>query len=185
MPLNHVDFKAYSGVGKMLAFKRTPTTGVIAGGGYDFGESPVVKFGRKGGRVEMKTTRTPDRGTAFRMAQEMGGDVEIQVKTLTPFVESLIHGGSWSETAAAAAVVGWSAPAGLEAGMVIKLPHLNVSAVTVTDAASKVLPVGQYELEPNGGTIRLINITAGAPYTQPFRVNYTPGATKVRRESDR
>lgn len=178
MALDHVNFKPWSGTGIVTAYKRNPTTGAIASGGYDFGEA-LIKLGRTAGKVELKTVRDPSRGVAFRMGQSKSGDLEIVVKTLPPFVEQLIHGGTWTEYAASAAVAGWAAPAGIEVGMVIKLPAENVSAVTVTDNAGKVLPATQYVLDAFAGTVRPTDLTTGGAYTQPLKVSYTPGARKV------
>lgn len=178
MALNHLKFEPYSGVGVVNAFKRNATTGLIDAAGYDFGESTVFKIKRSGSPVEMNTSRSTDRGVAFRMPGTSKIDVEIKCKTLPPFIAALMNRGGWSEQTAAAAVAGWTAPV-VEVGQVILLPSRNVQAVVVKDSAGKVLPPAQYSLDAVGGTIRPTDLTTGAPYTQPLKVDYTPGAVKV------
>lgn len=173
-------FQPFSGVGIVTMYERN--TDGSAKAGFDLGEAPVFKLTQQAPVVEMNTVRSADRGVAFRMAQSKGASLEIQLKTLNDFNLELITSGVWTETAASAAVVGWSAPADLVVGNVIKLPARNVSAVAVKDStggAAKTLPPASYELDPVGGTIKLLDIATGGPYVQPFKVDYTPGAVKV------
>lgn len=181
MALDHLNFAPFAGAGVISMFKRNATTGALDTGGYDLGEAPVFKLGKNVPTAEMNTSRTTDRGVAFRMAQSKSATVEIQLGTLTDFTEALLNNGSWTESAAGAAVTGWVAPSALEVGQMIKLPARNVSLVVVKDSTGtpKTLPAGQYELDPVGGTIRLKDITTGGAYVQPFKVDYTPGAVKV------
>lgn len=172
-------FKPFSGVGIVNFFERLPNG--QAGAGYDMGETSTLNITNNSPRVELNTSRSPDRGVAFSMAQNKTGQVSIEMRTLTDFVQALIASGTWTEVAASAAVEGWVAPTGLVALQVIKLPSHNVSAVVVEDSsgAPKTLPAGQYELDAVGGTIKLLDIETGGPYVQPFKVDYTPGAVKV------
>lgn len=178
MALDHLKFSPFSGVGVVNAFKRNAVSGAIDSAGYDFGESTAFKIKRAGAPVEMNTSRTTDRGVAYRMPGTSKVSAEIKFKTLPPFVESLMSRGTWTEQAAGNAVTGWTAPM-VEVGQVIFLPSRNVNTVTVKDSGSKTLPVGQYSLDPVGGTIRVTDLTTGGPYTQPLKVDYTPGAVKV------
>lgn len=178
MPLN-LNYQPFSGVGIVTMYERL--TALTIGGGYDLGEAPVFKTSQTAPVAEMNTSRDSARGVAFRMAQSKGAGLEIQLRTLDDFTLGLLSSGSWSEAAASAAVVDWAAPTGLVAGQVIKLPAENVSAVTVTDSTGSpiTLPPAQYELDAVAGTIKLLDITTGGPYVQPFKVDYTPGAVKV------
>lgn len=178
MALDHLKFAPFSGVGVVSAFKRNPTSGAIDSAGYDFGESTTFKIKRAGAPVEMNTSRTTDRGVAYRMPGTSKVSAEIKFKTLPPFVEALMSRGTWTEQSAGNAVVGWTAPV-LEVGQVIFLPVRNVSAVVVKDSGSKTLPPSQYVLDPVGGTIRPTDLSTGGPYVQPLKVDYTPGAVKV------
>ena len=180
MPLD-LRYKPFSGVGIINFFRRDPVTGAIVGGGYDMGEAATLNIGQQAPRLEMNTSRSADRGVAFSMAQNKTGNVSIELRTINDFVQALLSSGQWTDVAASAAVEDWAAPTGLQALQVIKLPHQNVSLVTVTDSAGSpvTLPAGQYELDAVGGTIKLLDITTGGPYMQPFLVSYTPGAVKV------
>jgi hypothetical protein len=174
-------YKPFSGVGVLNFFRRN-AAGAIVGGGFDMGESSKLSIAMQAPKLELKTSRSRDRGVAFTMAQEKTSNVVIELRTLNDFILGLLTSGSWTETAASAAVSGWDAPDDLVVGQVIKLPHQNVSLVTVTDSTPgtpKQLPAGQYELDPVGGTIKLLDITTGGGFVQPFQVSYTPGAVKV------
>lgn len=173
-------FKPFSGVGVLNFFRRT-AGGLPSGGGYDMGEGSTFNIQMQAPKLEMNTSRSPERGVAFSMAQNKVANVSIELRTLNDFVLALLASGQWSDVAASAAVEDWDAPSGLVALQVIKLPHQNVSAVTVTDSSGSplTLPAAQYELDALGGTIKLLDITTGGPYTQPFKVDYTPGAVQV------
>lgn len=172
-------YRPFSGVGIVTMFARDGA-GVLSGG-FDLGEAPVFKSTQESPKVEMNTSRDSSRGVAYRMAQSKGASLEIQLRTLSDFNLALLTSGSWTETAASAAVVGWVAPVGLVVNSIIKLPAKNVSAVVVKDSTGspKTLPPGQYEVDLVGGTIRLLDIATGGAYVQPFKVDYTPGAVKV------
>lgn len=178
MPLN-LNFQPFSGVGIVTMYERLTNTTIA--GGFDLGEAPVFKTSQTAPVSEMNTSRTLDRGVQYRMAQNKGAGLEIQLRTLDDFTLGLLSSGSWSEAAASAAVVDWEAPTGLVVNQVIKLPAENVSAVVVKDSSGspKTLPAGQYELDPAAATVKLLDITAGGPYVQPFEVTFTPGAVKV------
>lgn len=178
MALN-LNYQPFSGVGIVALFTRNPDGS--AGAGFDLGEAPGFKTTQAAPVVEMNTSRDVSRGTAFRMAQSKAAGVEIRLKTLDDFSLSLLTSGVWADVAAGSAEPGFVAPAGLVAGNIIKLPHQNVSLVSVVDSTGspKTLPPAQYEVDAVGGTVKLLNITAGAPYAQPFKVAYTPGAVKV------
>lgn len=180
MALDHLNYVPWSGVGTAQVWNRAAAGGA-QGGGYDFGETFSLKLKRKESPVEMKTSRTTDRGTAFRMATGNDLQIEMQVNTITPFLQSLMNGGKWTESAAPGVVTGWVMPTGIEVGMVVRLPNRNVPNVVVTDSSGtpKTLPAAQYELDMLGGTVRFRDITTGGPYVQPFKASYTPGAVKV------
>ena len=179
MALDYVNYRPFSGVGIVSMYPLG--VGGAIGGGFDLGEAPVFKTSQEVPAVELNTSRDTSRGIAYRMAQSKGVSLEIQLRTLSDSNLALLLGGSWTETAAAGAVSNWVAPTGLLVGQVIKLPARNVSAVVVEDSTGspKTLPTQQYELDAVAGTIKLLDITTGGPYVQPFKVDYTPGAVKT------
>lgn len=178
MPLD-LTWQPFSGVGAVMFFERDGAG--LPLGGFDLGEAPGFNITNNAPAVEMNTTRDVSRGTAFRMTQSKAAALSIELATLTDFNWQLLTSGVWTEAAAGAPVADWVAPSGLVVGQVIKVPAQNLSAVSVVDStgAPKTLPVGQYELDAVGGTIRLLDITTGGPYVQPFKVSYTPGAIKT------
>jgi hypothetical protein len=178
MALN-LNFAPFSGVGIVSLFARNVDGS--PGAGFDLGEAPSFKTTQQSPVSEMNTSRDSSRGVAYRMAQSKGAGVEIQLRTLDDFTLSLLTSGVWADVAAGSALVDWVAPTGLVAGQMIKLPAENVTAVSVKDSSGspKTLPAGQYELDPMGATIKLLDITTGGAYVQPFKVSATPGAVKV------
>lgn len=177
MPLD-LTMKPFSGAGIVSLY---PLTDNVPGAGIDMGEVPKFDVTQEAPVAEMKTSRDQSRGTVFRMAQSKAAGLQMELNTLNDATLALITSGQWSEVAATAAVPGWTAPAGLLVGHIIRLPNRNVSAVVVKDSGGtpKVLPPASYELDAVAGTIQLLNITTGGPYTQPFKVDFTPGAISV------
>lgn len=178
MALDYQTYKPFSGVGIVTLYPRDETTGLPNGGGFDFGENSKLDVSFNIPKVELNTSRTADRGVAFSMAQNKTGQVAIAVKTISDPMMALLFGGSWTEAAASDAVPGWTAPTGLQIGQVIKLPAQNVSAVTVKDSAGAPITLvagTDYEIDLVAGTIKLKAI----PGTQPYKVDYTPGAVKI------
>lgn len=173
-----LSFKPFSGAGIVTMY---PVLAGVVGVGFDLGEVPAFDLTQQAPSLEMKTSRDTSRGVAYRMAQSKAASLKMTLKTLSDYTLSLLTGGTWTDVAASAAVVGWVAPAGLVVGNVIRLPSRNVSAVVVKDStgAPKTLPVGSYELDAFAGTIALKDITTGGPYAQPFKVDHTPGVVKV------
>lgn len=75
-------------------------------------------------------------------------------------------------------VVGEALPNPVTVGSLYLLAGQNVSAVTVKDSDSpaNTLPSGQYSVNAKHGSIVITDKTTGGPYTEPFKVDYTPGA---------
>lgn len=175
-------FKPFSGVGIATFYRRNAVTGLPSGGGYDLGETVKLDITNTAPKLEMNTSRSPDRGVAYSMAQSKTGAVSIEVKTVNDFIWGLLTSGSWTEAAAGAPVVGWTAPVDLVAGQYLKLPHQNVSAVVIKDSAGSpaTLEAGtHYETGADpliAGAFKLKDVSG---FTQPFKVDYTPGAVKV------
>lgn len=171
-------FAPWSGVGIMSLYPKDIATGLPSGGGFDLGEGSKLSINQQAPKLEMPTSRSADRGVAFSMAQSKAASVAIEVLTLSDPLKALLMSGVWTETAATAAVVGWVAPAGIVVNQIIKVPAQNISAVVVKDSAGAPATVAaaKYEIDLVGGTIKMLDI---AGFTQPFKVDYTPGAIKT------
>lgn len=171
--------KPFSGAGIVTLY---PLLSGVPGAGIDMGEVPKFDITQDAPVAEMKTSRDQSRGTAFRMAQSKAAGLQMELNTLNDATLALITSGTWTDVAAASAVVDWLSPSGLVVGNVIRLPHRNVSAVTVTDSTGtpKNLVAGtNYELDAIAGTLQLKDLTTGGAFTQPFKIDYTPGAVAV------
>lgn len=173
-------FKPFSGAGIVTMYQLVSG---VPGAGFDLGEVPAFDINQSAPVLEMKTSRSSDRGVAFRQAQSKAANLSMTLNTITDYTLGLLTSGQWTETAATAAVTGWVAPAALVVGNVIRLPARNASAVAVKDSTSgtpKTLTAGtNYELDPIAGTIVIKDITAGGAFVQPFKVDYTPGAVST------
>ena len=91
-------------------------------------------------------------------------------------MELILH--STRQAQSTTPVTGMAFPSGVEAGDEFNLPDVNISSVTIVDSAGTpaTLPSGQYTVDANLGCIVFDDITTGGPYTQPFVIDYTPGA---------
>jgi hypothetical protein len=175
-----LSYKPFSGVGIVTLYPRN-SAGVLSGG-YDLGETPAFQVTHEAPFLEMKTSRNTERGTAFRTAQSRAARLSIDLATVNDFIFGLVSTGQWTDVAAPGApVTNWTAPNNLVVGQVIKLPAANVSSVTVKDSTGspKTLAAGQYELDPLAATIKLLDITTGGAYVQPFKVDFTEGAVST------
>ncbi|UDF33755.1 UNVERIFIED_ORG: hypothetical protein LHJ69_14155 [Shinella sp. XGS7] len=178
MPLD-LSFQPFSGAGIVTLH---PYVAGKIGPGFDLGEVPAFDVTQTAPTAEMKTSREPSRGVAFRMAQSKSAGLSMTLKTLNDYTLGLLTSGVWTEVAASAAVADWVAPSDLVVGNVIRLPARNVSAVTIKDStqgAAKTVDPANYELDPVAGTVTLKSLATGGPYVQPLKASYTPGAVKV------
>lgn len=169
----------FSGQGKVLVGTRLITG--LPGPMRWLGNASVFRCAQNEDTVERKESYSGNRLPNRRMTKGRGGEVTI---TFDEFSKESM---AWAllavntPVAAGSAVSGWTAPTGFVQGDTILLPHKNVSAVVVKDSSGspKTLPAGQYTLDAFAGSIQLNDITAGGPYVQPFKVDYTPGAVNV------
>lgn len=178
MPLDRT-YKPYSGVGVISIHSRTAAG--LPGVGEDMGETPSFKINVNQPQAEMKTFRDRSRGVAFRMAQAASGTVELTLATLSDQVLQLLTDGTWTDTAAGAAVAGQVLPA-VEVGQVLPLGPGNISGLTLADstATPKTLVNGvNYTADLFAGTITILDLTTGGPFVQSLRASYTPGAIRT------
>ncbi len=174
-----LSMKPFSGAGIVSLY---PLTNNVPGPGIDMGEVPKFDVNQDAPVAEMKTSRDISRGTAFRMAQSKAAGLQMELATLNDATLALLTSGEWTNVPAGSAVSNWAAPAGLVVGNLVRLPHRNVSAVTVTDktGSPKTLVADtNYALDPVAGTLELLDLTTGGPFVQPFDIDYTPGAVQV------
>lgn len=169
----------FSGQGKVLIGPRLPSG--LPGTMRWLGNASVFRLAMNEDRVERKESYSGNRLPNRAMTRGRGGEVTITFDEFSK--ESMAYALLAVNTAVAAgsAVSNWVAPTGFVVGDTIVLPHKNVSAVTVVDSTGspKTLPTDQYELDAFAGTVRLLDLTTGGAYVQPFKVSYTPGAVNV------
>lgn len=173
----------FSGVGIVSIAPRLVTG--FPGIAQDMGNCPSVKVAHSASPVERNSSRDTARGPNRRMPGNTAGAIEIVCDEYSkPNMVRFLFGRL--DTVAAGAVVATTPFAGgattAVVGSVLLMPDKNVSAVVITDStgAPKTLVAGvNYELDAFNGSIKLLDITTGDPYVQPFKYSYTKGAVDV------
>lgn len=118
-----------------------------------------------------------------QMTKTRSGTINIKFDEFNIDNMALMQIATVTTVASGTAVTGYAFPSGAKVGSYLVVPAKNISAVALKDstATPKVLTSGEnYQLSPFGGNVELLDITTGGPFTQPFKMDYTPGAyTKV------
>lgn len=118
-----------------------------------------------------------------QMTKTRRGELSIVFDEFSAENLALLNIASVTTVAAGTAVAGYAFPAGAKVGNFLVVPQKNISAVAVKDSTGvpKTLTADvNYRLSPFGGSAELLDITTGGPFTQPFKMDYTPGAyTKI------
>lgn len=170
----------FSGVGKVTSYTRS--SGGLPLAGIFWGNCPSFKLSHSPNSTERNSSMSTDRGPLRRMTNATGVELEV---VCDEFNKANLKRAVLGREDAGSAATGqsYTAPTGLVAGESIKLPHKNISNVTIVDSAGTpaTLPPANYEVDAFDGSIRLIAITGsgGAALTQPFVVGYDRGAVAV------
>jgi hypothetical protein len=169
----------FSGQGKVLIGTRQSNglPGVLRW----IGNASVFRVAQNEDTVERQESYTGNRLPNRRLTRSRGGEITITFDEFNKENMAIALLGQNSLVAAGSAVTNFNFPTGAVVGDSLILPAKNVSAVAVRDSTGspKTLPPGQYELDAFSGTITLLDLTTGAPYVQPFKADYTPGAVNV------
>ncbi|MCX8016478.1 MAG: DUF4097 domain-containing protein, partial [Rhodocyclaceae bacterium] len=129
--------------------------------------------------IEHKESYSGQRLTDLTLIKAKTGEFSCTLEDFS--VENLelsLYGTTSSNTSGS--VSNETLPAGITAGEIRLLANPFVSSVTITDSSGtpKTLPATQYTVHENQGAIQFNDITTGGPYTQPFKVSYTRGASR-------
>jgi hypothetical protein len=150
----------------------------------DFGNCDTFELGLTEETVERAESMTGQRLPYRKMTKSRGGTLKLKGDEFNSknFARAVI--GKIIDVAAGSAVVGHVLPAGMVVGDAYALPGKNVTANTVTikdsTATPKTLTLNtHYSFDPLSAEILLLNLTAGGPYTQPFKADFTPGAYRA------
>lgn len=170
----------FSGQGKVLigARQNDGTPGILRW----IGNASVFRVAQNEDTVERKESYTGNRLPNRRMTRGRGGEITITFDEFSKENMAIALLGSNTAVAASAAVTNSPFPTGAIVGDTLVMPRKNVSAVTIKDStgAPKTLTAGvNYELDAFAGTIRLLDLTTGGAFVQPFKADFTPGAVNV------
>lgn len=129
--------------------------------------------------IEHKESYSGQRLTDLQLIKSKDGEFSCTLEDFS--VENLelsLFGTTTSVTAGT--VTAEALPTGITAGETRLLANQIVSSVVINDSSAtpKTLPETQYTVYANQGAITFNDITTGGPYTQPFKVDYSYGATK-------
>lgn len=141
------------------------------------GNVPDLKLTLTTDVIQHQESVSGQRLTDLHLIKAKKGDVAF---SLEDFVADNLDMALYGATSAVAAgtVTGELLPATVTVGGSYLLAQQFVSAVVVTDSSGVplTLPTTQYKVNANGGSIEFLDITAGGPYVQPFKVAYAYGA---------
>lgn len=170
--------QGFSGVGLVDLYPRLP--GGTQGIGRFVGNCPKLSIRFDPKAVERNSAMDTSRGPLRRMTQATGATIELTSDEFNKKNFALAVGGRIDSVTASTALT-HASETGMVVGDLIALPDKNVSNVVVTDSTGspKTLAADQYELDAFAGSIKLLDITTGGPYVQPFHVAYDKGAVAV------
>jgi len=170
----------FSGQGKVYVGPRNPdgSPGVLRW----VGNASVFRLAMNEDVVERKESYTGNRLPNRRMTRSRGGELTLTFDEFLVSNMALALLGVSTAQAAGGAVTGQALASPAVVGDTLLTGGKNVSAVVIKDSSGspKTLAVNtNYTLDAFAGSITLVDITTGGPYTQPFKADYTPGAVNV------
>lgn len=148
----------------------------------DIGNSSVFEIALTSDIVERAESRTGFRLPNRRLTKSQGGTLHIVGDEFNRpnFAQNVL--GTATDVAAAAPVAGYVLPDQLKVGDIVSVPAKNIGTVTVKDSTGSpktLVKDTNYSIDPLSGEIKILDITTGGAFTQPFKVDYTPGAVSV------
>jgi hypothetical protein len=172
----------FSGQGIVSIAERLPSglPGIFA----EIGNADTFEIGLSEEAVERTESMTGQRLPHRKMTKSRGGTLKIKGDEFNAknFARAII--GKIIDVAAGTAVTGHALPAGMVVGDIYALPGKNITASTVTlkdsTGTPKTLTLDtHFSFDPLPAEIKLLDITAGGPYVQPFKADFTPGAHRA------
>lgn len=143
------------------------------------GNVPELKVSLSVDTIEHQESQSGQRLTDLQLIKSKKGEFACTLEELIATnLELALYG--TTTTVTSGTVTAESLPNPVTIGSLYPLAFQNVSAVQVRDSAGtpKTLPATQYTLNAKHGSLAMLDVTAGGPYTQPFKVDYAYGAAK-------
>lgn len=172
--------QGFSGVGLVSAHQRT--SGGAKGIGQQLGNCPNFEVQFTPNSQERNSSMDVSRAPLRRLTSSTQGAVtitcdEFKKANLAKFLQARVD-----EVAASGSTINHTFPTGALVGDVLGVPQTNVATMVITDSTGspKTLVAGtNYEVDLFAGQIRLLDLTTGGPYVQPFKSAHTQGAVTV------
>lgn len=173
--------QGFSGVG--LTSQHTRTAGGLKGIGYDWGNCPKLEISFTPTSVERNESMTTTRSPLRRMTKATQAAITIATDEFNKKNFANANAGRVDEVAAdTVTTINHTWPTGAIVGDVLAVPQTNINTQVITDSSGspKTLVAGtHYEVDLFAGRIKLLDLTTGGPYVQPFKSAHKQGAVTV------
>jgi hypothetical protein len=144
------------------------------------GNVPELKVSLSVETLEHQESQSGQRLTDLQLIKTKKGEFSC---TLEELIQSNLELALYGSTAAVSGgtVTAEALPNPVTLGSLYPLAKQNVSGVVVKDSSAtpKTLPSAQYTVNPKHGSLIINDKTAGGPYVEPFKVDYSYGAASV------
>lgn len=174
--------QGFSGVGLVSSHART-SPGGLKGIGADWGNCPKLEIAFTPESVERKESMTTSRSPLRRMTKATQGGVTIATDEFNKKNFARGVAGRVDEVAAdAVTTINHTFPTGVIVGDVLGVPQTNITTQVITDSTGspKTLTAGvNYEADGFAGRVKMLDLTTGGPFVQPFKSAHKQGAVTV------
>lgn len=173
--------QGFSGVGLVKSHKRTPAG--AKGLGAEWGNCPKLDIALQPDSTERNSSMDTARSPLRRMTKRTSGTItavtdEFKKKN----IERAFFARVDEVAADAVTTINYTFPTGAIVGDVLGVPQTNINSQVITDSSGspKTLVAGvNYEADNFAGDIKLLDLTTGGPYVQPFKSAHKQGAVSV------
>lgn len=165
----------FSGQGKLTLHIRDALGNPL--GGYFIGNTPDLKITQSSDIEEHIESQTGSRLVDFRLQKSNKASISFSLEDFTK--ENIALGAYGTATTLGTGTVTAEAlPSPVTVDDLYILQHQNVSSVVVKDSSGvpKTLASAQYVVNPKAGSLVIADKTTGAPYVEPFKLDYAYGA---------
>ncbi|BAO82915.1 hypothetical protein SMCB_0687 [Serpentinimonas maccroryi] len=143
------------------------------------GNVPELKVSLSVETLEHQESQSGQRLTDLQLIKTKKGEFACTLEELIAVNLELALYGS-TTTATPGTVTGERLPNPVTPGSLNLLTRQNVSAVQIRDSSTPplTLPASQYNVNAQHGSLVLLDVTTGGPYTAPFTVDYAHGTAQ-------
>ena len=144
------------------------------------GNVPELKVSLSVDTIEHQESQSGQRLTDLQLIKTKKGEFSCTLEEMIATNLALALYGT-TTTVSPGTVTGEVLPNPVTPGSLYPLTFQNVSAVQIqdADAAPKALPASQYNINAKHGSVVILDVSSGGPYTEPFTVDYAYGVANV------